>query len=120
MAASAKWYVVHTYSGYENAVAATVMKSAENRKMQDLIFETNIPMETVTEVTDSSSLGILFTNLTDNNLESCTIGESEYKDLHCGSIDMIPGESDVHIHLEEKDDYNAAREILNILMGGEE
>lgn len=74
----------------------------------------------VTEVTDSSSLGILFTNLTDNNLESCTIGESEYKDLHCGSIDMIPGESDVHIHLEEKDDYNAAREILNILMGGEE
>ena len=55
MAASAKWYVVHTYSGYENAVAATVMKSAENRKMQDLIFETNIPMETVTEVTDSQT-----------------------------------------------------------------
>ena len=51
MAEEAKWYVVHTYSGYENAVAAAVMKAAENRKMQDLIQEVNIPMETVTEHT---------------------------------------------------------------------
>ena len=34
MAEEAKWYVVHTYSGYENAVADTIGKSAENRKMQ--------------------------------------------------------------------------------------
>ena len=53
MAEEARWYVVHTYSGYENAVAAAIMKSAENRKMQDLIFEVNIPMETVTEHTDA-------------------------------------------------------------------
>ncbi len=53
MADDAKWYVVHTYSGYENAVADTIMKSAENRKMQDLIQAVNIPMETVTEITDS-------------------------------------------------------------------
>ena len=52
MAETAKWYVVHTYSGYENAVAAAILKSAENRRMQDLIFEVNIPMETVTEKTD--------------------------------------------------------------------
>ena len=52
MAESGKWYVVHTYSGYENAVAAAIMKSAENRRMTDLIFEVNIPMETVTEKTD--------------------------------------------------------------------
>ena len=45
--------MVHTYSGYENAVAAAVMKSAENRKMTDLIQEVNIPMETVTEHTDA-------------------------------------------------------------------
>jgi len=55
MAEEAKWYVVHTYSGYENAVADTVMKSAENRGMQDLIQGVNIPMETVTEVTDSGT-----------------------------------------------------------------
>ena len=53
MAEEAKWYVVHTYSGYENAVAAAVMKAAENRRMTDLIHEVNIPMETVTEITES-------------------------------------------------------------------
>ena len=52
MADNAKWYVVHTYSGYENAVSAAILKSAENRRMQDLIHEVNIPMETVTEKTD--------------------------------------------------------------------
>ena len=53
MAEEAKWYVVHTYSGYENAVAAAVMKAAENRRMTDLIKEVNIPTETVTEYTDA-------------------------------------------------------------------
>ena len=53
MADEAKWYVVHTYSGYENAVAAAILKAAENRRMQDLIQEVNIPMETVTEITDN-------------------------------------------------------------------
>lgn len=53
MAEEAKWYVVHTYSGYENTVSAAILKSAENRKMQDLILEVKIPMETVTERTDS-------------------------------------------------------------------
>jgi len=53
MAEEAKWYVVHTYSGYENAVSAAIMKAAENRRMTDLIREVNIPMETVTEFTDA-------------------------------------------------------------------
>ncbi|MGI5936613.1 MAG: transcription termination/antitermination protein NusG [Oscillospiraceae bacterium] len=53
MTENAKWYVVHTYSGYENTVAASIMKAAENMKMQDLILEVNIPMETITEHTDS-------------------------------------------------------------------
>ena len=52
MADNAKWYVIHTYSGYENTVAASILKAAENRRMQDLILEVNIPMETVTEHTD--------------------------------------------------------------------
>lgn len=52
MAEGLNWYVVHTYSGYENAVAAAIMKAAENRRMTDLIQEINIPLETVTEHTD--------------------------------------------------------------------
>ena len=50
---NAKWYVVHTYSGYENSVAASIENAVENRGMRDLIQEVNIPMETVTEVTDN-------------------------------------------------------------------
>jgi transcriptional antiterminator NusG len=53
MSEEAKWYVVHTYSGYENAVAATIEKTAENRKMQDIILEVNIPTEEVLEVSES-------------------------------------------------------------------
>ena len=52
MAENAKWYVVNTYSGYENAVGAAILKAAENRRMQDLILEINIPVETVTEHND--------------------------------------------------------------------
>lgn len=52
MAEEARWYVVHTYSGYENAVAAAIMKAAENRRMQDLIHEVTIPLEKVTEITE--------------------------------------------------------------------
>ena len=53
MAENAKWYVVHTYSGYENTVSASILKAAENRHMEDLILEVKIPMETVTEHTDN-------------------------------------------------------------------
>ena len=55
MANDAKWYVIHTYSGYENTVAASIEKAVENRGMHDLITEVNIPLETVTEITDSGS-----------------------------------------------------------------
>ena len=53
MADNAKWYVAHTYSGYENTVAASIEKAVENRGMHELIHEVNIPMETVTEITDN-------------------------------------------------------------------
>ena len=53
MAESAKWYVVHTYSGYENTVKATIEKHVAGRGMQDLILEISIPLETVTEITDN-------------------------------------------------------------------
>lgn len=52
---NAKWYVVHTYSGYENTVKATIEKYVENRGLQDYIQEITIPVENVTEVTDSGT-----------------------------------------------------------------
>ncbi len=50
----AKWYVVHTYSGYENKVANDLATMVESRGMQDLIQDINIPTETVTEIKDDT------------------------------------------------------------------
>ncbi|MBE5936369.1 MAG: transcription termination/antitermination factor NusG [Lachnospiraceae bacterium] len=44
------WYVVHTYSGYENKVKATIEATIENRKIQDQIIEVSVPMQDVVEV----------------------------------------------------------------------
>ncbi len=49
-AENAKWYVVHTYSGYENKVKADIEKTIENRKLQDQILEVSVPVEETMEV----------------------------------------------------------------------
>ena len=49
MAEQAYWYVVHTYSGYENKVATDLMTMVENRRIQDLICDVKVPTETVME-----------------------------------------------------------------------
>ena len=56
MAENAQWYVLHTYSGYENTVQTSILKARENRHMEDLILDVNIPLETVTEVEDGKSV----------------------------------------------------------------
>ena len=48
--AEANWYVVHTYSGYENKVKANIDKTIENRHLEDQILEVRVPLEDVTEV----------------------------------------------------------------------
>lgn len=51
MAEAAKWYVIHTYSGYENKVAQNIEKVVENRKLHELIQEVRVPTERVKEHT---------------------------------------------------------------------
>ena len=46
----ANWYVVHTYSGYENKVKANIEKTIENRHLEDQILEVRVPMQDVVEV----------------------------------------------------------------------
>lgn len=55
MAEIARWYVVHTYSGYENTVKATIEKTVESRSLQNQILAVSIPLETVTEITESGA-----------------------------------------------------------------
>ncbi len=52
--AESNWYVVHTYSGYENKVKANIEKTIENRKLQDQILEVVVPMQDVVEVKNGS------------------------------------------------------------------
>ncbi len=55
MADEAKWYVVHTYSGYENKVMSTLLTTVENRGLTDMIQDVKVPTEIVTEVKDDGS-----------------------------------------------------------------
>ena len=50
MADNAKWYVIHTYSGYENKVKANIDKTIENRHLEDQILEVRVPMQDVVEL----------------------------------------------------------------------
>ena len=52
MSEKARWYVVHTYSGYENKVKASIEKTVENRNLQDLLLDIQVPMEEVIEEKD--------------------------------------------------------------------
>ncbi len=53
MSDTAKWYVIHTYSGYENKVATSIERAVESRRLQDLIMEVRVPTEIVTELKDN-------------------------------------------------------------------
>ena len=56
MADNAKWYVIHTYSGYEAAVKTAIEKAVVNRHYEDMVLKMEIPMETVTEVTEAGTM----------------------------------------------------------------
>ena len=55
MSELAKWYVVHTYSGYENKVATNLEKIVENHGLQEMIWDVKVPTETVTEIKDNKA-----------------------------------------------------------------
>ena len=90
----AKWYVVHTYSGYENKVATDLMTTAENRNLQDMIIDVKVPVEIVTETVGDKtkepkdySLGEIL-RLTEGDLASvpCTSKTHE----HCNHMESCP------------------------------
>jgi transcriptional antiterminator NusG len=54
MSENAKWYVVHTYSGYENKVKTNLETIVENRKMNELIVSVRVPTEMVTEIKENN------------------------------------------------------------------
>jgi len=79
--ADAKWYVIHTYSGYENKVASNLQLMVDNRGIQDLIQEIYVPTEQVTEIKDDKKRVVPtgkrvadgFSYSSDNNTEWLTV-----------------------------------------------
>ena len=56
--AEAHWYVVHTYSGYENKVKANIDKTIENRHLEDQILEVRVPMQEVVEMKNGAKKSV--------------------------------------------------------------
>ena len=56
--AEAHWYVVHTYSGYENKVKANIDKTIENRHLEDQILEVRVPMQDVVEMKNGAKKSV--------------------------------------------------------------
>jgi transcriptional antiterminator NusG len=59
MSENAKWYVVHTYSGYENKVKDNLEKTVENRSLQDLISEVKVPVEEIIEIKNGKKKSVM-------------------------------------------------------------
>ncbi len=59
MADEARWYVVHTFSGYEKKVQANIEKAVENRNLQDLILDVKVPMEEVVETKGTEQKSVM-------------------------------------------------------------
>ncbi len=59
MAQEAKWYVVHTYSGYENKVKVNLEKTIENNNLHHIFFDIKVPMEEVIEVKDDEKKSVM-------------------------------------------------------------
>ena len=68
MSESAKWYVVHTYSGYENAVKTSIEKFVNGRGMEDMILRMEIPVETVKEVNESKTVKAKAEHIVDRSI----------------------------------------------------
>ena len=80
--AEANWYVVHTYSGYENKVKVDIEKTIENRNLQDQILEVSVPMQEVIEVKNGANKQVakkMFPGYVLINLDSSTCPASTGK-----------------------------------------
>lgn len=104
MEEQAMWYVVHTYSGYENKVADTLQTIVENRRLQDLIHEVRIPTEQAVEVKDGKSRQVerkLFPGYV--LVKMVMSDESWYIVRNCRGVTGFVGPSSKPVPLSEKE-----------------
>lgn len=113
----ARWYVVHTYSGYENKVATDLMTTAENRNLQDMIIDVKVPVEIVTETVGDKTKevenklfpGYVFVKMvyTDETWYVCATSEA-VQDL------WDPDQSPYHLQMRKFTEWVLKHEVLSL------
>ena len=87
----AQWYVVHTYSGYENKVKVDIEKTIENRGLQDQILEVSVPLEEVIELKNGAQKQVerkMFPGYVLIHMLTSTFGRNQYNTItSLGTID---------------------------------
>ena len=117
MSQEAKWYVAHTYSGYENKVKADIEKTIENRNMQDVIQEISVPMEEVVEVKDDKKKTVMRKIFPGYDIiKMIMTDESWYVVRNCRGVTGFvgPGSKPVPLTEEEIASIGLEKKIVNV------
>jgi len=115
MADKAKWYVVHTYSGYEDKVKANLEKIIENRNMQDVIVDIRVPKEEVTEKKDDKVRTVMrktFPGYVIIKMEMTDVSWFVVRNCRGVTGFVGPGAKPVPLTLEEIDNMGIERKIV--------
>ncbi len=118
MSNEAKWYVAHTYSGYENKVKADIEKTIENRNMQDVIQEISVPLEEVVEVKDGQKKTVMrkiFPGYV--IIKMVMTDESWYVVRNCRGVTGFVGPGSKPVPLTEEEIANIGLEKKTITVG---
>jgi transcription termination/antitermination protein NusG len=113
----ARWYVIHTYSGYENKVASNLEKTVENRQLHDLIQQVLVPTETVTEIKDDKPIP-----LTDEEVAKLGVEKKEVEVSYDvgDSVQIIDGPLEGFVGVVEEVDKDKNRVRVTVSMFGRE
>lgn len=108
----AKWYIIHTYSGHENKVKASIEKIAASRNMQDLILEVRVPTELQVELKDGKK------KIREKNLFPCyamvkmvMTDESWYVVRNTKGVTGFVGSASEPVPLSEEEIYSMGLEV---------
>ena len=88
----ANWYVVHTYSGYENKVKANIEKTIENRHLEDQILEVRVPMQEVVEVKNGAKKQVLKKLFPGYVLLNMIMNDEEIPEVLPALLDLDPSQ----------------------------
>ena len=95
-----RWYVIHTYSGYENKVKTDIEKMVDNRGLNDLVKEVSVPLEDVVEVKEKSKNLAVIKSALENRVHTPAFVEVDEAKLS-GKFARLPERSELNQEINE-------------------